>query len=178
MLEVRINKTGDGYSFSCLRENGVNFYLQRIPDELTETIKDLLVFANSLKTSQEKATESVIGKLSVEDQTIELFPEWKPYMQAETGKKYQHEGILYEAISEHITQDDWRPADVPALFNRISPVEGADEPQEWVKPAGAHDAYGIGDVIIFNDKLYKSVIETNVWSPDEYPTGWEEQYES
>ena len=44
---------------------------------------------------------------------------------------------------------------------------------DFVQPTGAHDAYMKGDAITYNGKIYKSVIDNNVWSPDTYPTGWE-----
>lgn len=45
---------------------------------------------------------------------------------------------------------------------------------EWVAPTGGHDAYGIGDEVLFEGTAYRSVIDANTWSPAEYPAGWEE----
>ncbi len=42
----------------------------------------------------------------------------------------------------------------------------------WVQPAGAHDAYQIGEKITFNGSRYVSAINANVWSPAGYPAGW------
>lgn len=44
----------------------------------------------------------------------------------------------------------------------------------WVQPTGAHDAYSIGDKIKFNSVNYESLINSNVWSPTGYPTGWKQ----
>jgi hypothetical protein len=50
----------------------------------------------------------------------------------------------------------------------------SDEIKEWKQPTGAHDAYMIGDKVIYTDgNIYKSLIDNNVWSPDVYPNGWE-----
>ena len=38
--------------------------------------------------------------------------------------------------------------------------------------------YNIGDIVSYNGKLYKSIINANVWAPDVYPAGWEEYTES
>lgn len=46
---------------------------------------------------------------------------------------------------------------------------------EWKQPTGAHDAYMTGDIVIFEGKTYKSIIDYNVWSPSVYPAGWEKQ---
>ena len=46
----------------------------------------------------------------------------------------------------------------------------------WKQPTGAHDAYMRGDKMVYTDgKVYKSLIDNNVWSPDVYPNGWAEE---
>lgn len=52
-------------------------------------------------------------------------------------------------------------------------ADGADVP-EFVQPAGAHDAYGTGDRVVYGGKVYESVMDNNVWAPDVYPAGWRE----
>jgi len=32
----------------------------------------------------------------------------------------------------------------------------------------------IGDKVLFNDKVYESTIDNNIWSPAAYPAGWRE----
>lgn len=44
---------------------------------------------------------------------------------------------------------------------------------EWIQPTGGHDAYQTGDHITFEGAEYKSLIDGNVWSPADYPQGWE-----
>ena len=43
---------------------------------------------------------------------------------------------------------------------------------EWKQPTGAHDAYMIGDKVTYGAKVYESLLDSNVWSPDVYPNGW------
>ena len=50
----------------------------------------------------------------------------------------------------------------------------SSEYPEWVKPSGALDCYNIGDRVRFNDKVYESLVNGNVWSPTEYPAAWQE----
>lgn len=45
---------------------------------------------------------------------------------------------------------------------------------EWKQPTGAHDAYMKGDKVIFKGDVYESLIDSNVWSPEVYPSGWAE----
>ena len=49
----------------------------------------------------------------------------------------------------------------------------AEEYPEYVQPTGAHDAYKIGDKITFNGKKYICKLDNCVWSPAEYPVGWD-----
>lgn len=50
---------------------------------------------------------------------------------------------------------------------------GEDEWPEYVQPTGAHDAYQVGDKITFGGKRYECVLSNCVWSPADYPQGWE-----
>lgn len=55
------------------------------------------------------------------------------------------------------------------------PKPEPEEPEtypEFVQPTGAHDAYQIGDRVLYNGKVYESTIANNVWAPDAYPQGW------
>lgn len=55
------------------------------------------------------------------------------------------------------------------------PKPEPEEPEtypEFVQPTGAHDAYQIGDRVLYNGKVYESTIANNAYSPDVYPQGW------
>lgn len=81
-------------------------------------------------------------------------------------------------------------SEIDSIKNRLSVLEsteeGTEEPTEpvetdeypqYVQPTGAHDAYHIGDKITYNGKKYVCKLDNCVWSPDEYPAGWEEVVE-
>ncbi len=59
-------------------------------------------------------------------------------------------------------------------------IEGPTEPEkeeeypEYIQPTGAHDAYKIGDKITYNSKKYICQMNGCVWTPDDYPKGWQE----
>ena len=55
-----------------------------------------------------------------------------------------------------------------------TPAQPTDTIKDFVHPTGAHDAYGKGDKVRFNGKVYESVIDNNAYSPSEYPAGWKE----
>lgn len=58
----------------------------------------------------------------------------------------------------------------------VTPEPEPEEPTypEFVQPTGAHDAYKKGDRVTYNGKVYESLIDANVYSPDTYPAGWRE----
>ena len=78
---------------------------------------------------------------------------------------------LYKVAQAHTSQSDWTPDATPALYVAIG-LDNEGYPI-WSKPTGAHDAYNKGDIVDYNGTLYKSLTDGNVYSPDEYPQGWE-----
>lgn len=78
---------------------------------------------------------------------------------------------LYKVVQAHTSQAYWTPDVTPALYDAIG-LDDSGYPV-WSQPTGAHDAYNAGDIVNYNGKLYKSLIDGNVYSPDAYPSGWE-----
>ena len=99
-----------------------------------------------------------------------IYPMWATDKNYTIGDRIQHNAILYKCVQSHTSQADWTPDVTPALWVRVS----IEEWPEFVKPTGAHDAYAKGDKVTFKGKHYISLIDANVYSPVEYPQGWEE----
>ena len=78
---------------------------------------------------------------------------------------------LYKVVQAHTSQADWQPDETASLYEPIG-LNKAGYPV-WSKPSGAHDAYNVGDIVDYDGTLYKSLIDGNVYSPNEYPAGWE-----
>ena len=100
-----------------------------------------------------------------------LFEDWKAGVSHAVGDRRQYEGLLYRCVQAHTSQIGWEPPAVPALWTRTS----TEEWPEWVQPTGAQDAYNKGDKVTYKGDHYISLIDANVWSPEEYPAGWEKQ---
>lgn len=70
-------------------------------------------------------------------------------------------------------QSDSSGGDTP-----VTPDPEPDTPStdvaDFVQPTGAQDAYKKGDKVKYNGKIYESLIDANVYSPDAYPAGWKE----
>ena len=82
---------------------------------------------------------------------------------------FKYEGRLYKVIQPHISQEDWLPNELPAIYLNLMPENVIPE---WVQPTGSHDAYKIGDKVIYEGKVYESLIDGNTWSPTDYLQGW------
>lgn len=52
------------------------------------------------------------------------------------------------------------------------PDTGEQSVPEYRQPTGGHDAYNTGDKVTWNENVYESLIDGNVWTPDAYPAGW------
>ena len=78
---------------------------------------------------------------------------------------------LYKVVQTHTSLATWTPDQPPALYEALG-LDNEGYPI-WARPTGAHDAYDAGDIVNYNDVLYKSLINGNTYSPDEYPAGWE-----
>lgn len=59
----------------------------------------------------------------------------------------------------------------PDTGGSSSETEQTEYP-EFKQPTGAFDAYKTGDRVKYNGKVYESLIDSNVWSPDAYAQGW------
>ena len=66
-------------------------------------------------------------------------------------------------------------AAVRALQQNVSPPTEEDEWPEFVQPIGAGTAYQVGDKITFRGEKYICILAHCVWSPADYPAGWQKQ---
>ena len=108
-----------------------------------------------------------------------IYPEWETDMVysvgtfATYGENTVGDPQLYKCVQAHTSQSDWTPDAVPALWVAIGLAP--DEVPVWSRPTGAHDAYSIGDRVHYpdgNSPIYESLIDGNIYNPDEYPAGW------
>ncbi len=100
----------------------------------------------------------------------EVFPHWngnsKEYVK---GDKVLYNDVLYKVLQNHTSQEGWAPTFAPSLFAKVLTSEG--EILEWEQPSSTNP-YMKGDKVKYNGKVYESLIDNNVWSPDGYPAGW------
>lgn len=114
-----------------------------------------------------------VDELSEEEleNMIDLYESYQVGKSYKVDDIFKYEGKLYKVIQEHTSQKDWIPSELPALYLNMMPENVIPE---WKQPSGGHDAYNVGDKVIFEGKVYESIIGGNTWSPVDYPQGWEE----
>ena len=138
---------------------------------MAELRRALQIFATTLYADDESAM-----------QIASIYPVWaadKQYKANDVisyGTNSVGDPQLYLVLQAHKSQSDWLPDATASLYKKMGISESGYP--IWTQPLGAVDAYNIGDIVSYNGKLYKSIINANVWAPDVYPAGWEEYTES
>jgi hypothetical protein len=101
------------------------------------------------------------------------FRPWDAEASYAEGERVRFGGALYKCLQAHDAQDGWEPTAAPSLWAAMLVDPEADEVPEWVQPDSTN-AYAKGDRVTFDGKVYESLIDNNVWSPADYPAGWQE----
>lgn len=91
----------------------------------------------------------------------------------EVGKRVLYNDTLYKVIQAHTSQAEWTPVAAPSLFAKVinETIDGSIP--EFEQPDSTNP-YMKGDRVLFNGKVYESLIDNNVYSPEAYPAGWKE----
>ena len=118
----------------------------------------------------EKGATSLTDTEALE--AVALFPAWAVGVAYAKDERVQYDGKLYKVVQAHTSQADWTPDKTPALYTEVAKP---GEIPVWKQPTGAQDAYNKGNKVWYpdvNTTVYESVIDSNVWSPNDYPQGW------
>lgn len=106
-----------------------------------------------------------------------VYPAWELDKTYQTGQYLTHgfdkngDLLLYEVVQNHTSQEDWAPADTPALYKCVSLTPGGHP--IWSPPSGAQDAYNTGDIVSHEGRLWRSKIDGNTTEPGSDDRWWE-----
>lgn len=195
MAEIRnlsLRRVPSGWEFSVVRNDNFQPVTTTDTEQIKQQIEDLLAFADTVKTEEQKRAQEADEKLNLAllVVTVNTTDEEKIAMMAiypeyQNGVEYsrdmavpyvRYKDKLYQVIAAEpfTSQESWTPDIAVSLFKPINPPGTI---AEWKQPTGAHDAYKIGDRVVFQGWVWCSIINGNTWSPAAYPQGWEKEYE-
>ena len=72
--------------------------------------------------------------------------DWVAGEKVDIGTRRTFDGVTYECLQPHVTQSDWTPPAVPALWALVVAPTA-----EWAYPV----AYKIGDIVTYQGKTYQ-----------------------
>lgn len=159
----------------------VKYDLTTETEGVSKTLLSMLGENKAQYAEQFRRAVQLFADSLAEDTAMEIaavYDEWEVGKAYKTGNylRYGTNGVgdpqLYKVVQDHTSQADWTPDAVLSLYVAIG-LDDSGYPV-WSKPTGAHDAYNKGDIVNYNGVLKRSLIDGNVYSPDEYPAGWED----
>lgn len=125
--------------------------------------------ARKLRTIIEQATESLDDKDASE--SVELFPHLKgDGSLIKAGTRINWNGVLKQAAVDLWDTDDNTPDNAQTLWADIAYREGIRVIPETITAA---QAFALDELCWWDSHIYRSTIAANVYTPDQYATGWE-----
>lgn len=119
--------------------------------------KNIITSSASLEDKVASETPELFGRLN---QNGNLVP---------VGTRVNWNGVLKRAAVDLYDTVENNPDNAPTLWEDLEYKEGYRIIPETITAGTtfSKDEYGW-----WNDTLYISLIDNNVWTPDQYPTGW------
>lgn len=104
-------------------------------------------------------------------------PEWRQrdYRSVPIGAPYKFGNQVYKLWQQHdaTNQPDWTPEKAVSLWDYWHTTDPAHA-KPFTPTEGARGAYKTGEVCLWTDgKVYRSTIDGNSYTPEEYPAAWE-----
>lgn len=117
------------------------------------------------------------GAESLDDQTVSTAPEVLPRLRGDgslvkTGTRICWNGMVKRAAVDLWDTPENAPDTAPTLWEDIQYKQGYRIIPEVIT---AGQAFALGELGWWGDSLYKSLLNSNVWTPEGYPAGWEKQ---
>lgn len=120
--------------------------------------KNIISSSTSLEDKEASETPELFKKLSESGDLIKV------------GTRINWNGTLKRASVDLYDTLENNPDNAITLWEDIEYKDGYRIIPETITVGTAFSKDEIG---WWNDKLYKSLIDSNVWTPEQYPSGWE-----
>lgn len=117
----------------------------------------------------------IVGSTSLEDDTASLTPELFARLNengelVKVGARINWNGTIKRASVDLWDYKENNPDNAPELWEDIDYKDGYRMIPETITVGTAFNKDECG---WWKDTLYKSLIDNNVWTPEQYPNGWE-----
>lgn len=120
--------------------------------------KNIIVSSASLEDKVASETPELFGRLNENGELIKV------------GTRINWNGILKRATVDLYDTKENNPDNAPTLWEDIEYKEGYRIIPEIITVGTAFSKDELG---WWNDTLYKSLLDNNVWTPEQNPNGWE-----
>ena len=115
---------------------------------------DILQQAQTIRASMDAAAIALTDEQAVK--SPRLYPTWAAGLSVKAGSRlyYPATDRLYKVVSDHITQSDWTPDAVPALYTVIEVVHAGTQDDPIPAERGMEYVYGLYYSDSEDGKLY------------------------
>jgi hypothetical protein len=132
--------------------------------------------AAALNLASRTINDGLDGTAIIAEQ--EHVPAWREdavYTLEHVGFPVQDGDQVYTILQPHTPAHNpgFRPADLPAIYS-IKHTTDPKMAKDYMTPNGTSGMYMTGDCCRVGEKVFRSVVDNNVWHPNDYPAGWEE----
>lgn len=134
-------------------------------------MNDMIKWAKKLRPYIEKAA------ISLDDLDASSAPELFPMLKENNalisaGTRINWFGTIKRAAVDLWDTEANNPVNAPSLWEDIAYKDGIRYIPETIT---AGTAFAKDELGWWKEELYKSLIDSNVWTPEAYPDGWEKQ---
>ena len=146
---------------------------------------DIVTMAKDELKARGKADAAALAARAVsgeaDDQELldnqSMIPTWRArdFTGVPVGTPYQWNGQVYRLWQQHdaTAQPDWSPDLAVSLWDICHTTDPAAA-GEYRAPQGSRGLYQSGECCRYGGRVWRSVIGSNAWAPDAYPSGWED----
>lgn len=120
--------------------------------------KNIVVSSTILEDDKASLTPELFARLNENGELIKV------------GTRINWNGVVKRASADLWDTKENNPDNAPTLWEDINYKEGYRIIPETITVGTAFNKDECG---WWKDVLYKSLIDNNVWTPEQYPTGWE-----
>lgn len=144
----------------CLGEDLVS-----IIDASVSTRKEMNAFASNVTKLREEIADDVASTV------IDIYPTLKNDRQLiKAGTRIKFEGELFRASSDLWDAEENNPTNAPTLWEKIQYKEGYRIIPSVITVG---TAFAQGEIGYWEGTLYESLLDSNVWTPTQNPSGWQ-----